>query len=116
LREQGVLELVIDTINKNTPEKTDTSATKTSTPGQSLSPKEKVQKSSCSCLAALTAGNTESTNVAIKANMLEKLGKLLEIDCDVVVSRALSALRSLITKSSTFVCFINTKFYRNKSK
>ncbi len=58
VRDKGILDIVIETVNENIPgDKADISVTKASGPHQPLTAKEKVQKSACSALGAMTANN-----------------------------------------------------------
>jgi hypothetical protein len=102
VRDKGILDIVIETVNANTPsDKPDTATTtKAVGPHQPLNGKEKVQKSACSALGAMTANNVVNNDKATSANVLENLVKYIAIPCDPVVSRALTAIRSLVTKNS----------------
>ena len=102
VRDKGILDIVIETVNANTPssDKPEATSTKSSGTHQPLNGKEKVQKSACSALGAMTANNAVNNDKATKANVLENLVKYIALHCDPVVSRALTAIRSLVTKNS----------------
>lgn len=101
LRENGLLAIVIELVKAHVPEKEqDSKSTATKPSGQQLTTKERVQKSTCSCLAALTAGNQDNIKVATESEVLDSLLKYLNLESEVVVSRALMAVKSLVTNNA----------------